>query len=106
MKALTKKPTIQKFEPVLRKVLIEAETEHRELQEVFGLMGWGDLPEELKIEIRDDIKAFKDELNGDYSTCDPYVLQRRKSVCYWVNMFRSGVCSLKTAVDSLKVRPL
>lgn len=106
MKTLIRKPVLQKFEPVLQKVLIEAEKEHRDLQEVFELMGWGDLPEELKIEIKDDIKAFRHELEGQYSSCDPYVSRRRKSICYWVNSFREGLCSLKTAVEALRVRSL
>lgn len=106
MKALIKKPALQKFEPVLQKVLFEAEKEHRELQEVFELMGWGDVPEELKIEIKEDVKAYKQELDGQYSSCDPCVNRRRKSVYYWVNAYREGLCSLKTAVDALRVKPL
>lgn len=106
MKALTKKSDLQKVEPILRKVLIEAENEHRELEEVFELMGWEGLPEDLKIEIKEDIKAFRDELTGHYSTCDPFVQRRRQRIDYWVRAFNDGVCSLKTAVNALRVRPL
>lgn len=91
-------------EPVLRKVLREAEREHQELQEVFELMGWGALPEELKIEIGDDIRAFREELLGNYSTCDEGVLRRRRRVRYWVELYLDGACSIRTAVESLRMR--
>lgn len=106
MKALTKISDLQQVEPILRKVLIEAENEHHELEEVFELMGWEGLPEDLKIEIKEDIKAFRDELTGYYSTCDPFVQRRRQRIDYWVRSFNDGVCSLKTAVNALRVRPL
>ncbi|MDX1618251.1 MAG: hypothetical protein R3224_05665 [Balneolaceae bacterium] len=93
-------------EPVLRKVLVEAEQEHKKLQEIFELMGWGDLPDELKIEIKDDVSAMVDELQGQYSSCDPFVHKRRESVCYWVSCYQDGICSLKTAVNALKVKRL
>lgn len=93
-------------EPVLRKALIEAEQEHKRLQEMFELMGWGDLPDELKIEIKDDVSAMVDELEGQYSSCDPFVHKRRERVTYWVSCYQDGICSLKTAVDALKVKKL
>lgn len=106
MNALIKKSDLQlkKMEPLLRKVFTEAEREHRELQQTFKQMGWDDLPAELLLEIRDDIKAFKEELDGYYSTCDPFVRNRRKSIRYWIRSYREGLCTLKTAVDALKVR--
>ncbi|MDZ7715569.1 MAG: hypothetical protein U5J95_05085 [Balneolaceae bacterium] len=93
-------------EPVLRKVLIEAEKEHKELQKMFGLMGWGDLPDALKMEIKDDVAAMVNELQGQFSSCDPYVKKRRESVTYWVNCFQDGICSLSTAIDALKIKKL
>ncbi|MGF1670354.1 MAG: hypothetical protein ACFCU6_07900 [Balneolaceae bacterium] len=104
--ALLKKQYRTFAEPVLRKALAEAESEHRKLQEAFDLLGWGNVPDELKIEIKDDIQAYKDELEGKYSTCDPYVLQRRKSVKFWVDCYLDGICSLNTAIKSLKVKSL
>ena len=109
MKTIAKKATqLTAFdvEPVLRKVLIEAEQEHRELQQMFGLMGWGDLPDALKMEIKDDVSAMVNELQGQFSSCDPYVKKRRASVTYWVNCFQDGICSLATAIDALKVKKL
>lgn len=93
-------------EPVLRKVLIEAEQEHKELQHMFGLMGWGNIPDALKMEIKDDVSAMVDELQGQYSSCDPYVVRRRESVTYWVNCYQDGICSLDTAIKALKVKKL
>lgn len=93
-------------EPVLRKAFVEAQQEHRQLQQMFKLMGWGDLPDVLKIEIKDDVAAIVDELQGQYSSCDPYVQKRRESVTYWVSCYQDGICSLNTAIDALKVRKL
>lgn len=94
------------IEPVLRKAFLEAEKEHAELQEMFALMGWKDLPDALKVEIKDDVSAMVDELQGQYSSCDPYVQKRRESVTYWVNCYQDGICSLNTAIEALKVRKL
>lgn len=93
-------------EPVLRKAFLEAEREHKELQEIFALMGWGDLPDALKVEIKDDVSSMVDELQGQYSSCDPYVKKRRQSVTYWVNCYKDGICSLNTAINALKVRKI
>lgn len=103
---ITHKKPAGSLEPVLRKVLIEAEQEHRELQQMFELMGWGDLPDALKLEIKDDVSAMVDELEGQYSSCDPHVQRRRKSVTYWVNCYMDDICSLKTAIDVLRVKKL
>lgn len=94
------------LEPVLRKVLREAEKEHQQLQQMFELMGWGALPDALKMEIKDDVSAMVEELKGQYSSCDPHVHRRRQRVVHWVNSFQDGICSLQTAVDALRVRSL
>ena len=109
MKTTATSPTdIKTFniEPVLRKAFIEAEKEHQALQEIFALMGWGDLPDALKMEIKEDVASMVDELKGQYSSCDPYVNKRRQSVTYWVNCYKDGICSLRTAIEALKVRKL
>ncbi len=94
------------LEPMLAKVLQDAEQEHQKLQDVFSMMGWGNLPDALKIEIKDDVSAMVRELEGRYSTCDPYVLKRRERVTYWVNCYRDNMCTLQTAIDALKVTKL
>lgn len=92
------------LQPVLDRVLADAEREEAELQEVYTLMGWGDLPWELRIEIRDDIRAFRQELAGRFSTLCPFVLNRRRRVDYWVRSYLAGWCSLETAVQALRNR--
>lgn len=106
--SVTSPPRIPAFdiEPVLRKAFLEAEKEHAELQDMFRLMGWEDLPDALKIEIKDDVSSMVEELKGQYSSCDPYVQKRRERVTYWVSCFRDGICTLSTAIDALKVKPL
>ena len=94
------------LEPVLRKVLKEAEKEHRELQDMFKLMGWGDIPDALKMEVKDDVSAMANELKGQYSSCDPYVARRRQRVVYWIESYRDGICSLDTAIDVLHIKSL
>ncbi len=102
----TQKHLDTNLEPVLRKVLKEAEKEHRELQNMFETMGWGDLPDALKMEIKDDVSALVDELKGNYSSCDPYVARRRQRVVYWVENYRNDICSLQTAIDALHIKKL
>lgn len=106
VKKISAKQPKENFEPVLRRVLAEAEKEHRELQQMFSLMGWEHLPDVLKIEIKDDVSAMVDELKGHYSSCDPHVARRRRRVMHWVNSYEDGICSLDTAVGALKVRSL
>lgn len=103
---ITQRQPATNLEPVLRKVLKEAEREHRELQQMFDLMGWGNLPDALKVEIKDDVSAMVDELQGQYSSCDPYIARRRQSVVHWVNSFLDGICSLETAIEALRVKKL
>lgn len=93
-------------EPLLKRLLHEARQEDRDVREVLNLMGWGDLPEELVIEIKEDIRAFRQELEGVYSTCDPFVQKRRQRVDYWVRLFLAGDCRLETAVSALRVKSL
>ncbi|WP_445664773.1 hypothetical protein [Fodinibius sp. AD559] len=102
----TQKSLGTNLEPVLRKVLKEAEKEHRELQEMFKLMGWGDIPDALKLEVKDDVSAMVNELKGQYSSCDPYVDRRRQRVVYWIENYREGLCSLDTAIDALHIKSL
>ena len=73
--------------------------------DVFDLMGWSDLPDSLKNVIRSDMEAYRDELLGLYSSCDPGVKSRRKSVSYWIRAYRDGICSEQTAENALMVSP-
>jgi len=93
-------------EPVLRSIFREAELEHRSIIQMFNLLGWGDLPEELKFTIKEDVKGYIDELNGDYSTNCQLVQRRRESVDFWVNSYKDDLCSLDTALEALKTTRL
>lgn len=104
--AVLKKRNQSFAEPVLRKVLREASEEHRNLTETFELLGWSKLPDDLKMVIKDDILAYVNELQGNYSTCDPFVVKRRKSVFFWVQSYQNGICSIETAIKTLKINPL
>ena len=92
--------------PVLKRIQQESIEEYNEMQQAFNLMGWGDLPDALKIEIHEDIKFMVEELQGRYSSCDPFVKKRRESIHYWVSCFQDGICSLDTAINALKVKAL
>ena len=92
--------------PVLKRIQKESIEEYDELQSAFDLMGWGNLPDALKIEIHEDVKFMVEELKGRFSSCDPYVKKRRQSIYYWVSCFQDGICSLATAINALKVKPL
>ena len=94
------------IDPILQKAAKQARKEHRALQHTFEMMGWGALPDRLKIEIKDDVTAMVDELKGQYSTCDTHVLRRRNSIVYWVQCYQDRICSLQTAIDALKVKKL
>ena len=99
----TKNPFIR---PLLARISNESEREYQELQQVFSLLGWHEVPDVLKVEIYDDVRAMVKELQGSYSSCDPYVRNRRNRVHYWVQSFLDGNTSLNTAIEALKIHPL
>ncbi len=100
-----KKITRKKIqEPALLSILKQAKREHRKREQMFELIGWNSLPEELKIEIEADVKGYIDELHGRYSTNCPHVQRRRESVDFWVKSYMDGICTLQTALDALKVK--
>ncbi|MEX0780943.1 MAG: hypothetical protein WD491_10870 [Balneolales bacterium] len=70
--------------------------------DLFELFGWSDLPFTLKNTIVTDLAGYRDELMGLYSTRDRGILNRRKSVAYWINNYLSGTCSLETAIEMLE----
>lgn len=74
-----------------------------EASEMLEAMGWTDIPTELKRSVAIDVIGYRDELLGLYSTRDPHVMARRRSVYWWVEAYRSGTCSLETALDALKM---
>ena len=102
MNAALKTPRRFQATPVLRSIFREAELEHRSIIQMFDLMGWGELPEELKFTIKEDVKGYIDELHGEYSTNCLLVQRRRESVDFWVNSYKDSLCSLETALKALK----
>ena len=102
-KKLTRSP---KSEPILISIFKKAEKEYKELEEMFRLIGWEELPDSLKFAIEDDVKGYIDELKGRYSTTCAAVQRRRESVDFWVSSYLDGICSLETALDALKVTKL
>lgn len=104
--AIKKTTQPAKTEAVLYSIFQKAEVEYRQIEMMFELLGWDDLPGELKIEIEEDVKGYIDELNGRYSTACPFVQRRRESVDFWINSFRDGLCTAATAADALRVRKL
>ena len=92
--------------PLLARIKHESEREYKELQQVFQLLGWQQVPDLLKVEIYDDVRAMVEELQGSYSSCDPYVQNRRNRVHYWVQSYLDGTTSLNTAIEALKIQPL
>jgi hypothetical protein len=75
----------------------------KESRDILDWMGWSGIPDSMKLVIAIDMIGFRDELNGWYSTRDPYVLARRRSVYYWVNQYLNGNCTTETAEQSLQV---
>jgi len=106
MNAAVKFPRKFRPEPVLRSIFREAELEHRKIQQMFELLGWDSLPEDLKYAIKDDVRGYIDELEGNYSTHSPLVQRRRESIDFWVNSFQDGICTLQCALDALHVNRL
>jgi len=106
MNAAIKKTSVTPEEKVLSLIFHKAEAEYRETEEMLALLGWSDLPEELKMVIEEDVKGYIDELKGQYCTNSEWVQRRRESVDFWVNSYIDGICSLQTAVRSLRVNKL
>ena len=91
---------------LLQRIKKESAEEYAEMQEAFSLLGWAKLPDELKIEIYEDVKFMVQELKGLFCSNDPYVEQRRNRIYFWVNSFQDGICTLPAAINALKIKPL
>lgn len=95
--------TTHASDPLFQKMLGDAMKEEQEMNEIFSLLGWGDLPLELKMTIHSDVSGYLNELQGRYSTSCSYVQKRRERVDYWVNSYLDGLSTLKQSVDALKI---
>lgn len=96
----------RKNETAILTIFKKAELEQKQSDEMFDLLGWSSLPADLKFEIEEDVKGYYDELNGLYSTSCEYVQRRRESVDFWVKSFKDGLCSLQTAINSLRANKI
>lgn len=103
MNAIRKRATRPSPSPMLVSIFKKVELEQRKADEIFQTLGWEGLPSELKFEIEEDVIGFYDELHGQYSTNCEFVQRRRERVDFWVKSYMDQLCSLETAVDSLKV---
>lgn len=92
--------------PLLKRIKKESAKEYTEMQEAFNLLGWAKLPDEIKIEIYEDVRFMVKELKGLYSTCDPYIQRRRETVHFWVQSFLDKIASKEAAIKALKVKSL
>jgi len=92
--------------PALLTILRNAKKQQAESEKMFAELGWEELPAELKFEIEDDVKGYIEELHGRYSSNCPHIQRRRESVDFWVQSYMEGICSLETAIDSLRVKKL
>ncbi|NBB76721.1 MAG: hypothetical protein GVY02_05020 [Bacteroidetes bacterium] len=106
MNAAKKVRRTPKSEPVLLSIFKKAEEEYKKVEQMFSLVGWEGLPDELKVEIEDDVRGYIEELEGRFSTHCPMVQRRRESVDFWVNSYIDGICTLETAVNALKIKKL
>jgi len=92
--------------PLLQRIKKESTEEYLEMQEAFKLMGWSKLPDELKIEIYEDVRFMVKELKGFYSSCDPFIQRRRETVHFWVQSFLDKIATKEAAIKALKVKCL
>ena len=106
MNAARKVKTTPNSEPVLISIFKKAEEEYKKVEQMFSLVGWEGLPDELKVEIEDDVRGYIEELEGRFSTHCPLVQRRRESVDFWVHSYMDGLCTLETAVNALKIKKL
>ena len=103
--AVKTKPSFR-AEPILRSIFRKAEVEYKKTDDMFRMLGWSDLPAELKFTIEDDVRGYVEELAGNYSTNCPFVQRRRESIDFWVNSFQDGICTLDTAIEALRMKRL
>jgi hypothetical protein len=100
-------PTVTLFvAPLLNRIKKESAKEFGEMQQAFELLGWELLPDEIKIEIYDDVRFMVQELKGLFSTNNQHVHRRRETVHFWVQSYFDGICSKQAALKALKIKAL
>jgi hypothetical protein len=68
--------------------------------ELYHLLGWGDLSPAIKKVVEPDIHDYVSTIINE----EPVVAaqeQRRRRIVYWIDAYRSGMCSEQTALSAL-----
>ena len=92
--------------PLLHRIKKESAEEYSEMQEAFELMGWATLPDEIKMEIYDDVRFMVKELKGLYSSCDPFIQKRRERIHFWVQSFIDKISTREAVIRELKIKAI
>jgi hypothetical protein len=69
--------------------------------ELYHLLGWGDLSPAIKKVVEPDIHDYVSTIINE----EPVVAaqeQRRRRIVYWIDAYRSGMCSEQTALSALE----
>jgi hypothetical protein len=69
--------------------------------EMFHSLGWSDLKPQMKAIIESDIHDYVRTLM-DGEPINAAKEQRRRQILYWIEAFRSGLCTEQTAIDALR----
>jgi hypothetical protein len=68
--------------------------------ELYHLLGWGELSPAFKVLVEPDIHDYVSTIiNGEVVVAAQE--QRRRRIVYWIDAFRSGMCSEQTALAAL-----
>lgn len=68
--------------------------------ELYHLLGWGDLSTALKVLVEPDIHDYVSTIINEELVVAAQE-QRRKRIIYWIDAFRSGMCTEQTALAAL-----
>lgn len=68
--------------------------------ELYHLLGWGDLTPALKVLVEPDIHDYVSTIINEELVVAAQE-QRRKRIIYWIDAFRSGMCTEQTALAAL-----
>lgn len=68
--------------------------------ELYHLLGWGDLSPALKVLVEPDIHDYVSTIINEELVVAAQE-QRRKRIIYWIDAFRSGMCTEQTALAAL-----
>lgn len=68
--------------------------------ELYHLLGWGDLTPALMVLVEPDIHDYVSTIINEELVVAAQE-QRRKRIIYWIDAFRSGMCTEQTALAAL-----